>query len=127
MPQVFIPPLLRNLTNGQETVRVAGETVGQLIDQLELMFPGMRAGLCQGNELRPGLAAFAGAMERLMHADGGGGSVSSALFLGETLEHLQVAGTRASGTRRLASGATEDVRFVKRKGGWHIQLFTRRR
>lgn len=35
-----------------------------------------------------------------MHADGGGGSVSSTLFLGETLEELRVDGTKPSGPRR---------------------------
>ena len=57
MPLVFIPPLLRKLTAGQETVRVSGATVGQVVEQLEVLFPGIRAGLCQGNDLRPGLAA----------------------------------------------------------------------
>jgi len=57
MPLVFIPALLRKLTGGQETVRVAGTTVGHVIDQLELLFPGIQSGLCQGNDLRPGLAA----------------------------------------------------------------------
>lgn len=58
MPTVWIPPLLRDLTGGQETVPVAAATVGQVIDALEQLHPGIRARLCDGANLRPGLAVF---------------------------------------------------------------------
>jgi molybdopterin synthase sulfur carrier subunit len=56
MALVWIPPLLRDLTGGSETATVPGATVGQVIDTLELRFPGVRARLCPGGELRSGLA-----------------------------------------------------------------------
>jgi molybdopterin synthase sulfur carrier subunit len=56
MARVWIPAPLRDLTNGQDVVTVAGGRVGQVIDQLEQLYPGIRARLCDGEELRPGLA-----------------------------------------------------------------------
>lgn len=56
MPTVFIPPLLRSLTGGQETVHVPGTTVRAVIDELESRHPGIRARLLDGDELRTGLA-----------------------------------------------------------------------
>jgi molybdopterin converting factor small subunit len=56
MARVWIPPLLRDLTGGQDTVVVPGSRVSQLIDELERLFPGVKARLCQGDDLRPGLA-----------------------------------------------------------------------
>lgn len=56
MATVWIPSLLRGLTLGQETVEVEGATVGAVIDALESRYPGVRARLCAGDNLRPGLA-----------------------------------------------------------------------
>jgi molybdopterin synthase sulfur carrier subunit len=56
MSTVWIPPLLRSLTGGQETVQVPGSTVAQIVDELERRYPGMKARLCDGDQLRPGLA-----------------------------------------------------------------------
>ena len=53
---VWIPSLLRPLTGGQEAVTVEGDTVGQVLDNLEQRCPGMRSRLCQGNRLRPNLS-----------------------------------------------------------------------
>jgi molybdopterin synthase sulfur carrier subunit len=49
--------LLRSLTGGQETVTVAGATEGDVIDQHERLFPGVKDRLCDGGRLRPGIAA----------------------------------------------------------------------
>jgi sulfur-carrier protein len=57
MAIVWIPSLLRSLTGGQETVSVAGSSVGEVIDGLDRLFPGVKARLCDGNRLRPGIAA----------------------------------------------------------------------
>jgi molybdopterin synthase sulfur carrier subunit len=54
----WIPSLLRSLTGGETTVRAEGETVGQLIDSLEQRFPGIRARLCEENQLRPGISVI---------------------------------------------------------------------
>ena len=56
MPIVWIPSLLRPLTGGQETVTVEGETVGQVMANLEQRYPGLRARLFQGDRLRPNLS-----------------------------------------------------------------------
>ena len=41
MAEVWIPPRMQVLTEGQKTVQVAGATVRQLINNLEERFPGM--------------------------------------------------------------------------------------
>jgi molybdopterin converting factor small subunit len=57
---VWIPSLLRELTRGQETVRVSGTTVGQVIDALDRDYPGIKARICDGDRLRPGMAVVVG-------------------------------------------------------------------
>ncbi len=50
---VIIPTPLRRFTNGVETVTVKGATVGEIFNQLEERFPGIRARLCEeSGELR---------------------------------------------------------------------------
>lgn len=56
MPRVFIPPLLRPLTQNRREVTVEAATVRQAIDELERQFPGVAARLLTGNELKPELA-----------------------------------------------------------------------
>lgn len=56
MPTVWIPPLLRYLTGQHESIAVAGATLGEVIDALEVRFPGIKARLCEGNAIRPGLS-----------------------------------------------------------------------
>jgi molybdopterin converting factor small subunit len=58
MAQVWIPPLLRDLTGGSETASVPGANVGQVVEALERRFPGVRGRLCPGGALRPGLAVI---------------------------------------------------------------------
>lgn len=60
MPRVFIPPLLRKLTDGAEQVDVEGRTVGEVVDNLEARYPGIRAKLCEGDDLKPGLTVAVG-------------------------------------------------------------------
>jgi molybdopterin synthase sulfur carrier subunit len=55
MAIVWIPSLLRELSRGQEHVRVPGGTVGEVIDQLDAAFPGIRQKLCDVNGLRHGI------------------------------------------------------------------------
>jgi molybdopterin synthase sulfur carrier subunit len=57
MPTVFIPPQLRDLTDGTTQVSVEAQSVRQAIDALEARFPGIKARLCQDDELAPGLQA----------------------------------------------------------------------
>jgi len=60
MPRVFIPPLMRSLTNGEEAVEVDGANIAQVIENLEQRFPGMKERLCQAEGLRPGLSVAVG-------------------------------------------------------------------
>ena len=58
MPTVWIPSLLRDLTGsaGQEQLDVPGETVQQVIENLDARYPGVMARLCEGGRLRPTIA-----------------------------------------------------------------------
>jgi molybdopterin converting factor small subunit len=54
--QVWIPALHRSLTNGQEVVTADGETVAEVVADLEAHYPGMEARLCEDGRLRPHIA-----------------------------------------------------------------------
>jgi sulfur-carrier protein len=56
MATVWIPSLLRDLTGGRETVSAAGVNVRQVIEALEKEFPGIKARLCDGDQLRSGIS-----------------------------------------------------------------------
>ncbi|RMG33019.1 MAG: MoaD/ThiS family protein [Planctomycetota bacterium] len=55
MATVFIPPAMRDLTDGADTVRVAARTVRDAIEELDRRFPGISARLLDGHRLKPGL------------------------------------------------------------------------
>ncbi len=63
MPTVHIPAPLRCLTGQQSTVSVTGGSLGELADNLEACFPGIRARLTEGIRLRPGLAVFVNSVQ----------------------------------------------------------------
>ncbi len=56
MPTVWVPPPLQDLTGGQGQISAHGQSVRELIEDLERKFPGMRDRLCQGDQLRRGIA-----------------------------------------------------------------------
>jgi sulfur-carrier protein len=56
MPRVFIPPLLRPLAGGAESVTAEGTTVAEVIESLERQFPGIGRHLREGGSLRAGIA-----------------------------------------------------------------------
>jgi sialidase-1 len=56
MPTVWIPAPLQDVTAGAEQVAAEGTTVRELVDHLEGQFPGIREHLCEGAELRSGMA-----------------------------------------------------------------------
>ena len=56
MANVFIPTMLQQLTGGLKQVEIAGETVGDLVDNLEAVHPGLKARLTDGGALRSNLA-----------------------------------------------------------------------
>ena len=55
MATVFIPTMLQQLIGGLKGVEVAGETVGDLIDNLDAAHPGLKARLTDGEALRSNL------------------------------------------------------------------------
>lgn len=56
MPLVGIPSLLRDLTHGQRLLSVDGNTVQQVVENLEILYPGIKERLCDGDQLRPSIA-----------------------------------------------------------------------
>ena len=52
MATVFIPSLMQDLTEGQQTVEVAGATVREIVNALEGDYPGMKARLMDGFRLK---------------------------------------------------------------------------
>jgi sulfur-carrier protein len=56
MAQVWIPALMRDLTGGKAQVTVPGETVLQLIANLDAVYPGVAARLLEEGRLRPQMA-----------------------------------------------------------------------
>ena len=52
MAEVWIPSLWRGLTGGQARVSVPGETVRQVVENLEAKYPGIKARLCEEDRLR---------------------------------------------------------------------------
>jgi molybdopterin converting factor small subunit len=53
MPVIWIPALLRNLTDGQEKVEVPGITLRQALEALNALYPDLREHLIEGDRLRP--------------------------------------------------------------------------
>jgi molybdopterin converting factor small subunit len=53
MPVFWIPPNLRDLTEGKGVIRVPGKTVGQALANLEAVHPGVWDRLCEGKDLSP--------------------------------------------------------------------------
>jgi molybdopterin synthase sulfur carrier subunit len=56
MAVVWIPSLLQDLTGGRQTIAVQGSTVGEIVENLEAVYPGVKARLCDGDALRRGIA-----------------------------------------------------------------------
>jgi sulfur-carrier protein len=56
MATVVIPALLRKFTDGKDRVSAKGRNIGQLIDDLERQFPGLREHLIEEGEIKPSVA-----------------------------------------------------------------------
>ena len=52
MPTVWIPSMMRKLTHGQDQVEVEGATLREVINNLEVAFPGIKARLCKNDRVR---------------------------------------------------------------------------
>lgn len=56
MASVWIPPLMRSLSGNRERLEIAGETVREVIDNLERECPGIQARLFEDGRVKPGIA-----------------------------------------------------------------------
>jgi len=56
MATVVIPALLRKLTDGKDRVAVQGRNIGQVIEDLERQFPGLREHLVENGDIKPSIA-----------------------------------------------------------------------
>jgi molybdopterin converting factor small subunit len=56
MATVVIPALLRKFTDGKDRVTATGRNLGQLVDDLERQFPGLREQLIEDGEVKPSVA-----------------------------------------------------------------------
>jgi sulfur-carrier protein len=53
---VYIPTVLQGLTGGRAAIEVAGSTVGEVIDNIERIWPGLRDRLVEQGRLRPNIS-----------------------------------------------------------------------
>jgi molybdopterin synthase sulfur carrier subunit len=58
MAIVFIPVPIRKLTNGAAQIQVKGTSLRDVIDNLDVLFPGTRERIVEGDSLVPGIAAM---------------------------------------------------------------------
>lgn len=56
MPKVYIPALLRNVTDGRAEIEVEGATVRQIIANLVTKYPGLQDRLLDNGRLRPNIS-----------------------------------------------------------------------
>ena len=56
MPEIWIPSLLLSLSDGKQKVNVPGKTIQQVIDNLDLQYPGIRERLLGDDRLRPSIS-----------------------------------------------------------------------
>lgn len=66
MARVFIPTMLQPLAGGVKEVQIAAGNVRQAVDELDKLFPGLKARLVEDNKIRSNLAvAIDGEVGRL--------------------------------------------------------------
>ena len=53
MATVFIPSLMRTLSDGKDRVEIEGATVRQIVKNLDEMFPGIQDRLMENGRLKP--------------------------------------------------------------------------
>ena len=58
MPEVWIPSRMQRLTGGRQRVRASGTSIRQVVNSLEEEYPGIKALLCSGDDLMPGIAVI---------------------------------------------------------------------
>ena len=53
---IFIPSTLRSLTRGAKEVTIQAANVGQVVNGLEQMYPGIKARLVEEGQIRPDIS-----------------------------------------------------------------------
>ncbi len=56
MAEVLIPLLLRDLTDGVREVKVAGDTLAEIVDALDALYPGIAAKIHADGKISPNVA-----------------------------------------------------------------------
>ena len=65
MATVAIPSLMQELTDGKEKATVEGDTIREVLNNLESIYPGFKARICDDNQIRPNIAVYVdGALTR---------------------------------------------------------------
>ena len=65
MATVAIPSLMQELTDGKEKVKVEGNTIRAVLNNLESIYPGFKERLCDDDQIRPNIAVYVdGALTR---------------------------------------------------------------
>ena len=81
---IHIPPVLRALTRGHESVLASGETLGEVLDSLDHVCPGIKARLVAADgRLSPDFALYLGGA-----AAGARGSLSTPVDMEESVSIL---------------------------------------
>ena len=58
MAEVWIPTQMQFFTGQKRFVEIQGETIGQIINNLDKNFPGLKTHLVYNGEIMPGLAVI---------------------------------------------------------------------
>jgi molybdopterin converting factor small subunit len=58
LPVVWIPAPLREVAQGKSSVIVPGSTVREVVENLEVQFPGIQDRLCEGDKLRANISVL---------------------------------------------------------------------
>lgn len=58
MPDVWLPIATQHLTGGEHRTYIAGSNIAQVVDGLDKKYPGLKALLCDGNDIAPGIAVI---------------------------------------------------------------------
>ena len=58
MADVWIPTQMQFFTGQERHVKIPGKTIGQIIDNLEKTYPGLKTHLAYNDEIMPGLAVI---------------------------------------------------------------------
>ena len=58
MATVAIPSLMQELTDGKEKATVKGNTIREVLNNLESIYPGFKARICDDDQIRPNIAVY---------------------------------------------------------------------